>query len=236
MLVVVVVLVIGLERKSGAVTEIRQGDRLLAVPRVEEMRLEEAIAFALEHSPKMKEAQATVRLATLDVADARLFNQVLPTFSFGKRFDTVSPNERFGLAVSLDLSKLFGAGRETERAKLKRFNAEVYAETVKSQVIEEVTRAYFAFQLARQTVAVNKTSLDGQAKLEDVIRIRFEAGKADINDLLGVQSAIAKGSLTLLQAEQDEQLAALHLATVIGLPSAHLTSRMRPMTLSAKAK
>lgn len=194
------------------------GAPLPSVANIEEMTLEQAIALALVHSPKMKEAQATLRLATIDVAEARLENQLWPTLSLGRRFDGVSDKDRLGLAVSLDLVKVFGAGRETERAKLKRFNAEVYTETVKAQVIEEVSRAFFSYQLARQTVGVHKTAHDGQVKLAEVVRIRFEAGKADIENLLAVGATMDKEKLAALQAEQEEQLALLHLSTVVGLP------------------
>jgi len=183
------------------------------------LTLEESIALALTHSPKLQEARAKVALARLDVKAAQWWNWLIPQVTTHQGFDFLAAQERAAVALSLDLSKVLGAGpREAERARIGLEQAERALGEARGEVIAEVTRAFFELSAGRALVQVREEALAQALKLQALQAIRFELGSSELAPLLQAQAALARARLDLLRAQQEAQLAELALLRTLGLP------------------
>ncbi|MCI0545811.1 MAG: TolC family protein, partial [Candidatus Rokubacteria bacterium] len=121
-------------------------------PRVDPaaLTLDEAIALAVEHAPKLHDARIKVALARLDVRATRWWTWLIPSVTTHQGFDFLLGQERAAVALSLDLSKFLGKGaREAEQAQFGLAQAELALEGARTEVVTEVTRAFFQLTAAR---------------------------------------------------------------------------------------
>jgi outer membrane protein TolC len=181
--------------------------------------LDEAIALALEHAPKLHDARVNVALAHLDVRATRWWTWLVPTVTAHQGYDFLSNQERAAVAFSLDLSKFLGKGaREAEQAQLGLAQAERALEVVRAEVVTEVTRAVFQLTSARAAIEVREDAVVHAVKLQALETIRFEHGTGDLAPLLRAREALARARLELLTARHEARLAELALLRAIGLP------------------
>jgi outer membrane protein len=186
---------------------------------VETLTLDEALALAREHAPKLQDARAKVALAQLDVQATRWWQWLVPSVTAQPGYDFLAGQERATLALSLDLSKLLGAGaREAEKARIHLVGAERALATAEAEVVAEVTKAYFALAELRATVPVREAAVAQALKLQALQTIRFEHGSTDLAPLLEAQASLARARLELLRTQQAVRLAELELLKAIGLP------------------
>ena len=184
---------------------------------LEKLTLQEAISLALERSPEIRQAKLTVAIAQLDLRQTELRYLLIPDITL-HGFKPRSPEEgRFGVALSLDLKGLLRNAYRHRQSKLRLFNAQIYLENVKNRVIESVTRSYFDLIIARRRVELLRDQLQNSLKLQELLRIRFEAGQVEIKQLLDAMENTANLRLELLRAEADLRLKELHLKQLIGL-------------------
>jgi outer membrane protein TolC len=183
------------------------------------LTLDQALALAREHAPRLQDARAKVALAQLDVQATRWWQWLVPSVTAQPGYDFLAGQERAALALSLDLSKLLGAGaREAERARIHFAQAERALATVEAEVVAEVTKAYFSLAELRATVPVREAAIAQTLKLQALQAIRFEHGSTDLAPLLDAQAALARARLELLRTQQAVRLAELELVRAIGLP------------------
>jgi outer membrane protein TolC len=181
--------------------------------------LEDAVALALEHAPKLQEARAKVALARLDVRATRWWQWLVPSLSAHQGFDFLAGQERAAVALSLDLSKFLGKGaREAEAADIGLAQAERALAVARAEVIAEVTRAVFHRTATRAAVEVREAALAQAMKLRALETIRFDYGTGDLAPLLHAEAAVACAGLELLTGQQEAALAELALRRAIGLP------------------
>jgi outer membrane protein len=182
------------------------------------LTLDEAIALALEHAPKLQEARAKVALAQLDVRATRWWTWLIPTVTAHQGFDFLSAQERAAVALSLDLSKFTGKGaRDAEQARLGLAQAQRAVEVARAEVVTEVTRAVFQLASARAAIEVREEAVAHAVKLQALEAIRFEHGTGDLAPLLRAREALARARLELLTARHEARLAELGLLRAIGL-------------------
>jgi outer membrane protein len=190
-------------------------------PRVDPaaLTLDEAIALALEHAPKLRDARAKVALAHLDVRATRWWTWLIPTVTSHQGYDFLSSQERAAVALSLDLSKFLGKGaREAEQAQIGLAQAERALEVARTEVVTEVTRVVFQLSSARAAIEVREDAVAYAVKLQALEAIRFEHGTGDLAPLLRAREALARARLELLTARHEARLAELALLRAIGLP------------------
>ncbi|MCI0548687.1 MAG: TolC family protein [Candidatus Rokubacteria bacterium] len=190
-------------------------------PRVDPaaLTLDEAIALALDHAPKLHDARAKVALARLDVRGTRWWTWLIPAVTAHQGFDFLSAQERAAIALSLDLSKFLGKGaREAEQAQHGLAQAERALEVTRTEVVTEVTRAVFQLTSARAAIEVREDAVAHALKLQALEAIRFEHGTGDLGPLLRAREALARARLELLTARHEAHLGELALRRAIGLP------------------
>ncbi len=188
------------------------------------LTLEESIALALIHSPKLQEARAKVALARLDVRAARWWHWLIPKVTTHQGFDFLLGQERASIALSLDLSKFLADGpREADRARIGLEHAARALEAVREEVIAQVTKAFFHLTATKAAVQVREETVGQALKLQAFQAIRFEHGSSDLALLLHAQDALARARLDLLGAQQEATLGELELRRAIGLPLSPLT-------------
>ena len=180
--------------------------------------LESLLELARTHAPKLHDARAKLVLARLDVRATQWWTWLVPSVTAHQGYDFLGGQERAAVALSLDVSKLLGAGaREATRAELGLAQAERALATAEADVVIEVTEAAFRAMTARATVQVRETAVADALKLEVLERIKFEHGTSDLAPLLQARAALARARLELLQAQQADALTSLTLARTIGL-------------------
>jgi outer membrane protein TolC len=185
----------------------------------EGLTLDEAVATALEHSPKIGEAREKIALAELDVKAAVWWRWLIPNLTVAEGYDFLSQQERAHVAMTLDLSKILGEGlREERQAEIKLFNSNLYYETVRRQTAREAAQAFFEYAAARQAVPVKEEVLKNSLKLREVLKIKFEHGSIELDKLLAIEETISSARLEVLKARQNACLAEMKLIEAMGLP------------------
>jgi outer membrane protein TolC len=122
------------------------------------------------------------------------------------------------VALSVDLSKLLGKGaREAEQARLGLAHAERALGVARTEVVAEVTRAYFDLATKRAALPVREEAVAHALKLQALQTLRFEHGATDLSPLLQAIEALARTRLDLLRAQQEAHVAALALRHTLGL-------------------
>jgi outer membrane protein TolC len=177
---------------------------------------------AAEHRPETREAALATGLARVQIDAAR--SSLRPTVSLHGAFG--SARQRFlnqgganWLALvsvrwnlfngNADRAKINEAGHWLERAKAD-------AERTDSAVRWQVRRAYAGLRAAQQRIEVARASV---AEAEESLRItqnRYEAGMANVTDLLRNETAVLASRTRYLSAVHDQRVVATMLEFAAG--------------------
>ena len=181
------------------------------------LTLDQAITHALEHSPKIKQAQITIALAELDLKQTKWWNWFVPSLTLHQGYNPALAESNMGIGISFDLNKILGRGhREGKQAGLKLFDAEIYLGNVKQAVIASVTKSYYDYVIAKKNIEILEEQLANAVKLQEILKLKFESGQAQITQLLATSESIATTKLTLLKAQAEVKLTELRLKQEIG--------------------
>jgi len=184
---------------------------------LETLTLDQAISYALEHSPAIKEAEITVALSELDLKQTKWWNWFIPNLTLHQGYNPVFQESKLGMGLSFDLNKILGGGfKESKRARLKLFNSEIYLKTIKDKVIADVTKSYYDYLIAKKNIEILEEQLENSVKLQEILKIKFESASATINQLLSVNESISVNKLELLKAQAEVKLTELKLKQEIG--------------------
>jgi outer membrane protein TolC len=192
----------------------------ITLPRLETLTLDEALTYALEHSPKIKEAQINVALAEIDLKRTRWWNWFAPSLTLHQGYNPALAESRMGVGISFDLNKILGGGyREGKQSRLKFFDAEIYLTKIKQDVIASVTKSYYDFVIAKKNIEILEDQLENSVKLQEILKLKFESGQAQISQLLNLAESIANTKLALLKAQAEAKLTELVLRQAMGYES-----------------
>ena len=181
------------------------------------LTLEDAITYALEHSSTIKQAKITVALAELDLKQTRFWNWFVPSLTLHQGYAPALAESRLGIGISFDLNKILGGGyRQGKQAGLKLFDSEIYLTNTKQSVIASVTRSYYNFVIAKKNIEILEEQLENSVKLQEILKLKFESGQAQISQLLSIAESIASAKLALLGAQAEVKLTELQLRQEIG--------------------
>lgn len=184
--------------------------------------LESAVRIAVEQGPRWRQVRAEERAAEAALKARR--GSYLPTIAltgsysvFDDRFFP-SGTTRRSLGVNISLPLWDGAQRELaiERLGAARDVARVVRADVERAARRDVTEAYTAFDVARETLRLSGT---GVLVAEEILRVqdaRYRAGANTVLDLLDAQAQLVTSQADLVQARYAVHLARAALEAILG--------------------
>jgi len=202
------------------------------------LTMDEAVLRAVEHAPRLAEARERETAATTSVTALRALGY--PTASVSAQYLRSShvyefsvPDGTGGTRVLFpDFPNMYKARAEVSMpiysfgrisSNVAAAESDVHAAaadrlTVEADVRLDAMRAYWLLATLREAAKVLEESLARtDAQVSDV-RARVDTGFLPPNDLLSAQAQRARQQVRLLQARNDEAIAELDLARIIGLP------------------
>jgi outer membrane protein len=204
----------------------------------EEISLSDAISLALENSPEMVAAQAQVEFADQSVRAAGAGS--LPTLAVSGSYGQFSGDVLFGRFIpgvpgdgatdvgpydtnstaAAELTQVLYAGGAIGAAKraggvAQRLAAEGLRER-RRDLSYRVTRAFFEVLLAERRAEVAVRSVERSQEGLKTVRLRFAEQEALQVELLGAEGQVAADELSLLQANNDLDLARRALNRLLG--------------------
>lgn len=221
----------GLPASAGAQTPSAGGGRL-------SLALQDAIQQGLAHAPRVREAQAreSGAAATRDARSALdrpavsasstyvRTNHVdefgVPQAGGGTRilFPDIPDNYRFRADV---IWPVWTGGRvnalvSSAEAEMRASSAD--AAVVVADLTLEITQAYWALVMARETVAVIDQSLQRTDAWVRDVQVRLEVGLVSPHEVLMAQAQRARHQVQRIQAAHAASAAERELARLIGVP------------------
>ncbi len=184
--------------------------------------LETAVQVAVEQGPRWRQVRAQERAAEAALKARR--GSYLPTVAltgsyavFDDRFFP-SGTTRSSVGVNISLPLWDGAQREMaiERLGTVRDVARVVREDVERAARRDVTEAYTAFDVSRETLRLTGT---GVLVAEEVLRVqdaRYRGGASTVLELLDAQSQLVTSQADLVQARYNVRLARAALEAILG--------------------
>jgi outer membrane protein TolC len=216
------------------------------------LTVEQAVALALAHAPRLRQLDFNRAAAEAGVsraqADERLqvdfsasytrysnvpeFAVLLPGTEGGVLFPNIPDNGRFRLGASYPL---YTGGRTEgliDAARGELDSTEGQLDAARRDLVLETRQAYWALVTASERVRVLTDNLAAfEAHLTDA-RNRERFGLAARNEVLAVEVERDRAELTRLRAETSARLARANLSRLLGIPSPQpieLTETLAPI-------
>jgi len=208
------------------------------------LTVEDAVRLAEEHAPRLAEARAHEAAAESNLAalyaSSRVSGAVSAGYQRGNHVDEfLLPTPTGPRGLFPDIPNTYrvrgevnipvyafgrvGATLDAARAEIEATGAD--RSTVNSDVRLDATRAYWWLVTARTTVRVFEESLARTDAYVSDVKARVDAGVLPPNDVLSAQAQRGRQYVRLIQARNDEALAELDLARLVGAPpGTHITT------------
>jgi outer membrane protein len=204
------------------------------------LTVDEAVALALAHAPRLRQLDANRSAAESGIAQARADEKPrvdvsagytrysdVPEFAVGAPgssgggvlFPNIPDNARARVEASYPLYTGGRTGGLVDAARGERDSAEGQLGAARNDLVLETRRAYWSLVTAEERVRVlteNLTAFD--AHLTDA-RNRERFGLAARNEVLAIQVERDRADLARLRAETSSRLARANLARLLGLSS-----------------
>jgi outer membrane protein len=199
--------------------------------------LADALAFAQEHSPRLRSARAAIERARgqEEVAFAPFLPDVALLFQSGATSNNEGPGATGPTGFILPSSTpgthsyvqpelqllwtVYDFGRRTGRyqqAVARERIAELQLERADQTVQFDVTAAYLNILLARASLRVQEEAVrQAEATLKDA-RARFEGGVADPDDVLRAEVQLSESRDAFVSTQEAELVAVARLNNVMG--------------------
>ncbi len=178
--------------------------------------LDQARAFAVERSPDVRAADATVRADEAALSAARLYHE--PAFSLqaidirSKDVTSFSRQDTLQAAVTLPLSD-GGLGREQVReAEAALAGARAQVAGTRRTVLASVSAAYLTAGSRRRQVAAALVTQQIAQETYDKTRLGYQNGLFPLLNVLNAQAALTQARIAYTQAVYDAAAAAAGLA------------------------
>lgn len=178
--------------------------------------LDQARAFAVERSPDIRAADATVRADEAALSAARLYRE--PAFSLqaidirSKDVTSFSRQDTLQAAVTLPLSD-GGLGREQVReAEAALAGARAQAAGTRRTVLAGVSAAYLTAGSRRRQAAAALTTQRIAQETYDKTRLGYRNGLFPLINVLNAQAALTQARIAYTQAVYDAAAAAAGLS------------------------
>ena len=194
-----------------------------------QLDLKDSVRMALENNRTIKQAFATVDNARWALSQAR--RQMGPTLTWntvaarigGKAYDGASdPDYRKGFtntgSVGLPIfNQTLNASRDSARYGLTA--ADLTLENTKQTIVQTATTDYYNILQARNLIKVYQDNVETlQAHLEQV-NAQYRVGTVAKSDVLASEVQLAEAKQSLVNAQNNYDVAMATLNNVIGLPT-----------------
>ena len=190
-----------------------------------ELTLDQCINIALEQSSNIKQAEFRLRSIGLDLDDARA--NFLPSVDIGGQYEysragIEAPGRdpgQYSLQVSANYTIWDHNRRRTQLAQTKASVKATRADYDKSvqDLIYNITQAYYSILQAEKLVGVDEKLLEISKTSLEKVKAFQEQGKAIPADLSSARVQQASAELTLINAQNNLDLARSDLASMMGL-------------------
>ena len=224
-LIVVIVSLICVSIGEAQEGDLGNSDSLFADV-LESLTLNQCIEIALERSPSTRIADLNLKLAELDVADARAkyFPEVNVSgqYRFSDLIDPGWEQQNYDAQISASY-QIWDHGRR--RAGLAQAKASQVAERsdhnrTKQNLIFSITEAYYNLLEAEKLIDVNEKLLEISRGNVAKVTAFQEAGRSIPSDVATARVQQANDELALINAQNNLDLARARLASLMGLDPA----------------
>jgi outer membrane protein TolC len=198
----------------------------IAVSAPAQLSLTTAVDLALRSNPRVKGAQDDVRKATDQLAETR--NVYIPSLSAGAGIGQAYGYSEYPptLFTMTSGSLIYNAAQSSyvrsARAGLKA--AQLLLEDTSEQVAEDTALAYIALAHDQQRAQVIDQQTEYANNLVTIVQQRVDAGQDTQIDLTQARLTAAQLRLARLHAEDDTEYDREHLARLVDLPPASLST------------
>lgn len=189
-----------------------------AAPRVAALRLPDLLAELESRSPELRSRHALTRAALERPAQARAFEdpmlmvelwQVPVGFSLAPLMFTLRqplpwPGKLRARAAALE-----------PEADMARAEADAAARALRL----EVSKAYYAYRLATRSAVLARDNRQLLRAIISAVDARYQAGKAELAELLRAQGMLADQDNSLLDLERDRELAVTTINALLARPA-----------------
>jgi outer membrane protein len=204
------------------------------------LKVDEAVALALAHAPRLQQLDAYRSAAEAGISQARADEKPhidvsagytrysdVPEFVVsvpgetggGVLFPNIPNNARARVGASYSLYNGGRTGGLVDAARGERDSAEGLLEAARGDLVLETRRGYWSLVTAEEKVRVLTENLKAfDAHLTDA-RNRERFGLAAKNEVLAIEVERDRAELNRLRAETSSRLARANLARLLGLPS-----------------
>ncbi len=191
-------------------------------PEKPDMTLQEAITYALEERPEMKQARAALRLQEASLRLAR--NSLNPTVSVQAQVtdQTASFASRpitYQIALAFE-QPLYDGG--TKKAEVRQAIAKAEAARLQIEQLSEIIAAEVATQYVQldelpQRITSAEASLRAAFEQLRIARLRFEEDMGLGYEVIDAQAAVTEAQIARANARLDLQLAITRLRAAMGM-------------------
>jgi outer membrane protein TolC len=201
------------------------------------LRLEDAVQYALKHSPRVAKAEVGTVLADLNrqQVHARMLPSLDLTTSqgFSKTLPQGPPPvpPTFGQASLALTETLYDNGetlKQTEIAERNEDIARLSALKTRDDTVLDVTRAFYNLSQQDLLLTIKRQQLDLLTKQLRQVDVQFHQGLKTKKDFQRFQSQVQRATLDVMGAETAKRSAAIDLLRAMGAPEGdqQLTFRM----------
>ena len=195
----------------------------LSVDISEPLTLNQCIKIALERSPSIRMADLNLKVAKLDVADARAnyLPEVTATgqYRFSDFLDFGWERQNYDAQINASYNIWDHGRREAELAQAKANERGVQSDhnRTKQSLIFSITEAYYDLLEAERLIDVNEKLLEISKGNVDKVTAFQEAGRSVPADVAAARVQQANDELALINAQNNLELARARLASLMGL-------------------
>jgi outer membrane protein len=214
------------------------------------LTLDDAIARAHAHAPRLAEARAREAAADAAIGSREAagrpslvgsasflrtnhvdeFGVRQPDGSFRILFPDIPSNYRTRAELTVPVYTAGRVASAVAAATAERGAAGADRRALAADVVLDVTRAYWGLVTARETVRVMSQALDRTDAWVADVKARVDAGILPPNDVLSAQAQRARQSVRLIEARNDAAVAEMHLARLIGAGAAQPITPATPVS------
>ncbi len=195
----------------------------LSVDISEPLTLNQCIKIALGRSPSIRMADLNLKVAKLDVADARAnyLPEVIATgqYRFSDLLDFGWERQNYDAQINASYNIWDHGRREAELAQAKANERGVQSDhnRTKQSLIFSITEAYYDLLESERLIDVNEKLLEISKGNVDKVTAFQEAGRSIPADVAAARVQQANDELALINAQNNLELARARLASLMGL-------------------
>ena len=195
--------------------------------------LEKSITYAYEHNIQVQQSALDIERA--DISKDQSWANVFPNlnlntgyyWTFGKSIDPITnvriDGDRQTSSLTLSSNWVIFNGlqnyKNIEKAKIDHMAALYNLESMRNDIALQVTSQYLQVMLNKEVKSVAEKQYDISLKQVNRTKQLYEAGTVAKGDLLQAEARLASDDQSIVNAENNENLALLQLAQLLQLGS-----------------